>query len=158
MVVSRMVVRNLFIEEARALRLLAFFIIAERVAGNIRNMAVNPRMSVSTHSRTDSEACANANYGQLKIHKRSQNLSLQQLFVEESTGSRRWVTLQPFVVSMAWICSGVSHLWTWLRGPSPKALTLIEGVMFIVWCLRFPFLGKYWWDPRHFWSCQTCLG
>ena len=65
MVMSRISVRTLFLEEARALGLLAFFMIAVRVAGEAHNMVTNPRMSVHMCSRTDSEACANANYGQL---------------------------------------------------------------------------------------------
>ena len=73
MVVSRIIVRNLFIEEARAFGLLAFFTIAERVAGEAHNMVVNLRMAVHIRSRINNEACANVNYGQLKIHKRSQN-------------------------------------------------------------------------------------
>ena len=81
MVVSRISVRNLFIE-VRALGLLAFFTIAEQVAGEAHDIVVNLRMAVRICSRTDSKACANANYGQLKIHKRSQNFSLPQLFVE----------------------------------------------------------------------------
>ena len=63
MVVSKMNVRNLFIKDTRALGLLAFFMIAEQVAGEAHNMAVNPRIAVHMRSRTDSEACANANYG-----------------------------------------------------------------------------------------------
>ena len=82
MVVNRISVRNLFIEEARALGLLAFFTIAVRVAGKALNMLANLRMVMCMHSRTDNEACANANYGQLKMHKRSQNFSLRQLFFE----------------------------------------------------------------------------
>ena len=82
MVISRISVGNLFIEAARVLGLLAFFTITEQVAGEAHNMAANPRMTVCMCSRTDSEVCANANYGQLKIHKRSQNFSLLQLFIE----------------------------------------------------------------------------
>ena len=80
MVMSRISVKSLLIE-ARALELLVFFMIAEWVAGKALNMAVNPRIVVCMRSRTDNDVCANANYGQLKIHKRSQNFSLQQLFV-----------------------------------------------------------------------------
>ena len=114
MVVTRISVRNLFKEEARALGLFAFFTITEQITGKASNMVANSRMVVHTCSRTDSGACANANYGQLKIHKRSQNFSLRQLFIEESTGSSRWVTLQLAVVATAWIWSGVSHHWTYL--------------------------------------------
>ena len=63
MVVSRISVRKFFIEEARALGLLAFFTIAEWVAGEARNMAANLRMAMRMRSRTDNEVCANANYG-----------------------------------------------------------------------------------------------
>ena len=76
MVGNRISVRNLLIEEVRALGLLVFFMIAEQAAGEAHNMAANPRMAMCMCSRTDSDACANANYGQLKIHKRSQNFSL----------------------------------------------------------------------------------
>ena len=76
MVMSRISVRNLLIEEARALGLLAFFTVAEWVAGEAYNIAANLRMVVRMCSRTDGVAYANANYGQLKIHKRSQNFSL----------------------------------------------------------------------------------
>ena len=82
MVMSRISMRNLFIEEAKALGLLAFFTIAELVAGEAHNMVAKPRMAVRMCSRTNNKACANANYGQLKIHKRSQNFSLCLLFVE----------------------------------------------------------------------------
>ena len=81
MVVSRISVWNVFIEEARTLGLLAFFTIAEQVAGEAHNIPANPRIAVRMHSRTDSKARTNANYGQLKIHKRSQNFSFLQLFV-----------------------------------------------------------------------------
>ena len=82
MVVSRISVRKLFIEEAIALGLLAFFTIAEWVAGEAHNMAANPRMAVHMRSRTENEACMNPNYSQFKIHKRTQNLRLHSLFVE----------------------------------------------------------------------------
>ena len=62
MVVSRISVRNLLIEEAGALRLLALFTIVEQVAGEAHNMAVNLRIVVRMHSRTDNEVCVNANY------------------------------------------------------------------------------------------------
>ena len=65
---SRISVRNLFIEEARVLGLLAFFMIAEQVASEACNMVMNLRMAVHMHSKTDCEACANENYGQLKMH------------------------------------------------------------------------------------------
>ena len=81
MVVSRIIVRNLFIE-ARALGLLAFFTIPGQVAGKAHNIVAKSRMAVCMRSRTESEAYANANYSQLKIHKRSQNFSSPQLFVE----------------------------------------------------------------------------
>ena len=79
---SRISMRNLFTEEERSLVLLVFFSIAEQVAGEVHNMMVNPRLAVCMPSRTDSEDYANANYSQLKINKRSQNFSLQQLFIE----------------------------------------------------------------------------
>ena len=82
MVISRINERNRFVEEATTLGLLAFFTIAEQVTGEAHNMVVNMRIAVQMHSRTDREACVNANYGQLKILKRNQNVSLQQLFVE----------------------------------------------------------------------------
>ena len=78
MVVSRISVRNLFIE-ARALGLLVFFMIAEQVRHTTK---ANPKIAVRMRSRTDKEACGNTNYGQLKIRKKSQNFSLLQLFVE----------------------------------------------------------------------------
>ena len=64
MVMSRISVEK-FLIEARALRLLVFFMIVEQMTGEAYNMVANPRMAV--HSRTD-KACTNANYGQLKIH------------------------------------------------------------------------------------------
>ena len=82
MVMSRISVRSLLIEEAKVLGLLAFFMIAEWVAGEAYNMAVNLRLAVLMRSRTDSEACTYVNYGQLKIHIRRENFSLPQLFVE----------------------------------------------------------------------------
>ena len=63
MVVSRISVRNLFIEEVRALGLLAFFTIAEWIAGEAYNMAANPRMAVRMCSRTNRKPCTNTNYG-----------------------------------------------------------------------------------------------
>ena len=45
-----------------------------------------------------------------------------------------------------------------LRGPSPQALTLSGGVMFISWNLRRPSLGECRRGPRHFWECQTRVG
>ena len=53
-----------------------------RVAGETHNVAANPRMAVCMRCRTDCKACAHANYGQLKIYKKSQNFSLLQLFIE----------------------------------------------------------------------------
>ena len=76
MVMSGISVRNLFIEEARALGLLVFFPIAEQVAGEAHSIAANSRMAVRMHCRTDSKGCAYASNGQLKMHKRSQNFSL----------------------------------------------------------------------------------
>ena len=115
MVVSRLSVRNLFIEKARAFGLLALFTIAEWVVGDTRNMAVNARMTVSMRSRTDSEACTNANYGRLKMHKGSQNFSLHSLFVEETTESSRRVTIRPAVVATARIWLGVSRDWIYCK-------------------------------------------
>ena len=86
MVVSRINVGNLFIE-VRAFGLLAFFTITEQVVGEAHNMATNPRMAVHMRSRTDNEACANATYGQLKIHKKSRDFRLHPLFVEASRRS-----------------------------------------------------------------------
>ena len=43
------------------------------------------------------------------------------------------------------------------QGAVSQALTLLGGARFIAWCLRPPFLGKYWRDSRHFWSHRACL-
>ena len=71
-VVSRISVRSLFAEEARALGLLAFVTIAERVAGEVQCIAASPRVAVCMRSGADDETCANV------------NLRLRSLFVEAS--------------------------------------------------------------------------
>ena len=73
------------------------------------------------------------------------------VLINQSTGSNRWVTLRPAVVSTARIWSGVSHLWTEYlepQGSIPLTLTLLGGVRFIAWRLRRPFLG----ECRHIWA------
>ena len=42
-------------------------------------------------------------------------------------------------------------------GPSRQALTLLGGVRYIAWILRWPFLQECRRVPRHFWECWTRL-
>ena len=83
-----------------------------------------------------------------KYIKGASCFDVMQLFLEESTGSGGWVTVQPAMVATVWIWLGVSHLWTYIehQGSSPHALTLLEGV------------GECQRGPGHFWECQAHLG
>ena len=44
------------------------------------------------------------------------------------------------------------------QGPSPQVLTLMGGVRFIAWRLRYPFLGECRRGLRHFGECWMHLG
>ena len=61
---------------------------------------------------------------------------------------------------LAWLAVGRGAPWptsSSIRGPSPQALTLLGGAMFIAWSLRCPFLEECRQGSMHFWRRRTCL-